>query len=147
MTDPKKLNRLIFILSLIGLAIAGYVLQGYLRNSSVFCPVGGGCETVQKSSYAWPFGIPVPLFGFIGYLLIASLSFIKTAVPGKDRLLLFGLIGISAFGAAFVTWFTLVELIFIKGFCSWCLISAVDMYVLFGLILTSYRQSLKPKTS
>lgn len=139
-------NRLIFVLAIVGFVIAGYVLQGYLRNSSVFCPAGGGCDEVRKSPYSWPFGVPVPAIGFVGYAVIATLAFLRTAVPKKEKQLLMGLVGMSAFGAAFVTWFTLTEAFLIKGYCSWCIISAIDMYTLFGLILTSFQISKKGKS-
>ena len=149
MLKPEINNRLIFLLSLFGLIVAGYVLQGYLRQSSVYCPVGGGCDLVRKSPYAWPFGIPVPAFGFVGYLTILSLSFFKTAIAdAKKRYdVSLWIAGIATFGVGFVTWFTLTEAFLIGGFCSWCVVSAIVMYFIFGLVLTDIYQGKKSSSS
>ncbi len=145
MLKLKTLNRAIFILAIVGFVIAGYVLQGYLRHASVYCPVGGGCDLVRKSPYAWPLGIPVPAVGFVGYAVIFTLAYLRTTNVKNEKKLLLGLVGMSAFGAAFVTWFTLTEALVIKSFCSWCVVSAVDMYTIFGLTLTSFRISKQKK--
>jgi uncharacterized membrane protein len=135
------LNRLIFILGILGFVIAGYVLQGYLRSSSVYCPAGGGCDLVRKSPYAWPLGIPVPAVGFMGYSIIIILSFLRTIMPKKDKQLLYGLFGMATFGALFVTGFTFTQLFLIKATCFWCIVSTIDMYVIFHLVLFSLRKA------
>ncbi len=47
--------------------------------------------------------------------------------------------GIGVFGICFVTWFTSMELFVIKGICMWCAISAVNMYIIFFLLLATIR--------
>ncbi len=74
----KSINRIIFVLSLAGVIMAVYVLQSFLRQSSIICLTGSGCEVVRKSAVSWPFGIPVPAFGLVGYLGLTILSFLKT---------------------------------------------------------------------
>jgi len=134
----KTINRIIFLLSIAGILMAVYVLQSFLRNAGIVCLTGGGCELVRKSPISWPFGIPVPAFGLIGYTGLAVLSFLRTAKENKN--LLKGMIGIAIFGICFVTWFTAMELFVIKGTCTWCAVSTVNMYVVFGLVVTSYKK-------
>ena len=122
-----------FILSLLGVIMAIYVLQSFIRDTGIVCLTGGGCELVRKNPIAWPFGIPVPAFGLAGYAGLALLSFLRTT--NNNRNLLKGMLGIALFGICFVTWFTAMELFVIKGTCTWCAISAVNMYIVFGLII------------
>lgn len=130
------LNRAIFVLSLLGVAIAVYVLQGWLRQSPLICLSGSGCEAVAKSPYSYPFGVPIPAVGLVGYTILTILSFLRTT--STDKRLLYGILGMATFGVLFVSWFTYLELFVIKGVCSWCAISAVNMLVIFILALKSY---------
>ena len=129
-------NRIIFLLSLIGIAIAIYVSQSFLRKASIVC-ISTGCETVRKSSLAYPFGIPVPLFGLVGYLVLAGCAFLKTMKQKAETLTMLSniMLGVAIFGISFVTWFTYTELFIIRGICMWCAISAVNMYIVFGLLM------------
>lgn len=131
----KTINRIIFVLSIAGLIMGVYVLQSFLRQSGIICLTGSGCEMVRKSPYAWPFGIPVPAIGVVGYTILAILSFLRTT--SKNRSLVYGMLGMALFGVVFVTWFTYMELAIIKGVCMWCAISAVNMYIICALVIGS----------
>lgn len=131
----KKLNRVIFILSLVGFCIALYVLQSFLRQSAIVC-VNEGCELVRKSPHSYLLGIPVPGFGAIGYFLLVILSVLKTA--RNSRWISLSMLGIASFGITFVAWFTYTEVFIIKALCTWCVVSAVIMYSIFFLLLKSY---------
>lgn len=141
-TQPNSIeNRLVFILSVIGIVIAIYVTQSFLRQTSIFCVNGGGCEAVRKASQSWLFGVfPVPAIGLIGYTIIAFSAFLNTIkLPTRYSLLPTRLmLGMSTFGMLFVSWFTYTEIFIIKGICTWCAISAVNMFVIFGLVAKRY---------
>lgn len=73
-----KIAKTIFILSLIGTAIAGYALYDHYQ------PIGEGvcnvsetinCDIVNKGPFSEIFGVPVALFGVLLYLAIAKLAF------------------------------------------------------------------------
>ncbi len=130
-----RLNRIIFILAIAGILIAAYVTQSFLRDVGIVC-ISSGCELVRKSPASYLWGVPVPAVGLVGYSVIAILAFLRTS--SKNKNLLKGLLGMTAFGVAFTTWFTYTELFVIKGVCTWCAISTVNMFVLFGLSLKSY---------
>jgi uncharacterized membrane protein len=138
--EQRTINRIVFILSLLGVIMAIYVLQSFIRDTGIVCLTGGGCELVRKNPIAWPFGIPVPAFGLVGYLGLTILSFLRTTnkEPRTTNLYLKGMLGIAIFGICFVTWFTTMELFVIKGTCTWCAISAVNMYIVFGLVIMSF---------
>jgi uncharacterized membrane protein len=135
--NNKTLNRMIFILALAGVIMGGYVLQSFMRQSSIICLNGSACETVRKSAESWPFGIPVPLFGVIGYACMVILTFLRTT--SSDTRLLKGILGIAVFGVCFVSWFTYTEVFVIHAICTWCAISAVNMVIIFFLTLASFK--------
>lgn len=131
-------NRIIFILSIIGVIIAAYVFQSFLRKTSIVC-LNSGCEIVRNNPNSYIFGIPVPGFGLVGYSLIVILAFLRTIY--KDKRLLYTILGISAGGFLFVGWFTYTELFVIKALCTWCGVSAALMTLIFIISLKSYRLS------
>ena len=139
-TAINNYNRVIFILSIIGVIIAIYVFQSFVRQTSIVC-VNSGCETVRKSPYSYIFGFPVPGVGLIGYSFLAILAFLRTM--STDKRLLYGMLGISTFGVMFVGWFTFTEIFIIKAICTWCAISAVNMLVIFLLTVASSRLTFK----
>lgn len=142
MQSRNHLNRAIFLLSIAGILIAIYVLQGFIRQAPIVC-VNTGCELVRKSPASYLFGIlPVPAVGLVGYSILAICSFLRTTNPSKKawetitRIML----GMGAFGVAFVAWFTYTELFVIRGVCTWCAISAVNMVVVFALTVKSWQK-------
>lgn len=138
-TKQKTLNRIMFVLSIAGLLMGSYVLQSFLRQTGIICLTGGGCEAVRKSALSYPFGIPVPAIGVVGYTFLVVLTFLRTVNQKLEKSLLAGILGMAIFGICFVTWFTYTEIFLIKGICMWCAISAVNMYVIFALTLMSLK--------
>ena len=138
-TQQKTINRIIFILSIAGLLMGIYVLQSFLRQTGIICLSGGGCEAVRKRALSYPFGIPVPAIGVVGYAFLVILTFLRTVNEKFEKNLLSGILGMATFGICFVTWFTYTEIFLIKGICMWCAISAVNMYVIFALTLISIK--------
>lgn len=128
-----------FVLSIAGLLMGSYVLQSFLRQTGIICLTGGGCEAVRKSALSYPFGIPVPAVGVVGYAILVILTFLRTVNQKFEKKLLSGILGMATFGICFVTWFTYTEIFLIKGICMWCAISAVNMYVIFILTLVSMK--------
>lgn len=137
-TNPRLLlyNRIIFVLSIAGLIVAAYVTQSFLRGSPIVC-VNSGCELVRKNPASYLWGVPVPAVGLIGYSLLALLAFLRTLSEKNFRIYIYGILGMATFGVFFVSWFTYTELFVIKGICTWCAISAVNMIVIFLLALMS----------
>jgi len=131
----QTINRIIFLLAVIGVMIAIYVLQGFIRKTSIVC-LNTGCELVRKHPASYLFGIPVPSFGLIGYFLLAVLSFLRTLNEKAWHLKAMG--GIALFGVSFVSWFTYTEIFVIKGICTWCAVSTVTMMVICALVIKSY---------
>lgn len=138
----NQTNRILFILSLLGIAIAVYVLQSFLRQAPIVC-INSGCEIVRKSPYSYLFGVPVPGFGLVGYTILAALAFLRTTSAKRNKQLLPWIVGIATGGVAFVSWFTYMELFVIRGLCTWCAVSAVNMVTIAGLSWIEYCKNKK----
>lgn len=138
----KRTNRIIFVLSLLGILMAIYVLQSFLRDTGIAC-VNSGCEIVRKHPASYLFGtVPVPAVGLVGYSILAVCAFLRTMNLKKRTMnhLYRIMLGMAAFGVLFVSWFTYTELFVIRGICTWCAISAVNMVVIFLLLIKEYRE-------
>jgi uncharacterized membrane protein len=108
------------MLALLELAIAVYLEVERARGRSVACPIGGGgCETVQQSSYSKLAGVPLPILGLIG----AVTMFVTTLVNDpRARTAAFVL---AVAGALFSLYLAGLQAFEIHAYCAWCLASAV----------------------
>lgn len=92
---------------------------------------------MRKHPASYPFGIPVPAFGLVGYTILTFCAFAQTLHLKKSIHILLSriMLGVALFGASFVTWFTYTEITVIKGICMWCAISGVNMYIILWLLI------------
>lgn len=123
-------NRILFLLSLVGLLVAGYLWYVHVTHADLPCGRYSGCDTVQSSKYSrFPAGTgpPVAVYGALGYLALTALSFLRTLAgsESRDRALLGLMILAAAAGAAFSLYLTYLELFVIHAICLWCVGSQV----------------------
>jgi len=128
MTDVV-LRRTSGTLGLAGVGIAGYLTYVHYAGLHPVCGISHGCETVQTSSYASLFGIPVALLGLITYLLIL----VSLGMRGERALL--GGYALTAIGFAFSVYLTYREVFTIHAICSWCVSSAI-VFTLLAIVAT-----------
>lgn len=121
----SRLTGAIAALSVLGVAIAGYLTWVHYAELQPYC-VGGGaaCERVQSSPYAELAGIPVAVLGLAGYVAILA----SLALPDRSVTTFLALVG---FG--FSAYLTYLELAVIHAVCQWCVASAVVMTAIAGL--------------
>src|SRR6187401_2035450 len=78
-------RRIAIIGALLGAFASAYLLVDYVFGSGV-CLTGSGCDVVRASAFAYPLGIPMPLFGLAFYLTAVALLLRASAplagVPG-----------------------------------------------------------------
>jgi len=116
-------------LSIIGIGLASYLLyEFYAPVLSDICNIGPGinCSAVTKGSLSTLFGIPVALYGLVGYAAILFGSITK-----RKNLAL----GMAAFGFVFCLRISILELFFVKIICPVCLACQIDMLLVFLLAL------------
>ncbi len=122
----RRIQQCLFWSALLGLFASIYLLVVYVSGGPIVCGIVSGCDAVRASAWAYIYGIPRPIFGVIFYLAIIFLMAIRAAWPRwqwvhVDRAILaLAIIGVFESGQL-----TLVELLDIKAFCMWCLISAL----------------------
>jgi uncharacterized membrane protein len=130
----------IALLSLVGAAIAAYLVYTRYSGASIFCQTGG-CETVQSSKYAEVAGIPVAVLGLLGYAAIL----LTAALPGPTPAALgvmFAVIGV-AFGA----YLLYAQLVLIDAVCQWCVANDVVISLVALACLWRFRRESMPTSA
>lgn len=121
-------NRMVVAsLALMGVFVAGYLLLYKLGIvGSVICGVGGGCDLVQNSRYAYLLGVPVAGWGVAGYLAIFGVATAGTR-PGLAGRLGLAVALLVLTGGAFVVsiGLSIISGWVIGAWCRWCLVSGV----------------------
>lgn len=111
------------VLSLLGLAVAGYLTWVKLAGATPACAILSGCETVENSRYSEFLGFPVAGFGMLGTaaMVAGSLVWWRRA----DRRALWLVYGIGLASLPIIAWLTYLELFVIHAVCIWCVAYAV----------------------
>ena len=113
-------RRLAALLAVLELAVALYLEVERARGRAVACPIGGGgCETVQQSSYSKLAGIPLPILGIAGAAAMLATTLLRDP---RARTAAFVL---AAAGALFSLYLAGLQAFEIHAYCAWCLGSAV----------------------
>lgn len=106
------------VLALAGIGIAGYLSWARAAGESVACPVaGGGCETVQQSSYSELAGIPVAYMGVATYVALLALALWDSEQARA------ALAALALAGTAFAVYLLAIMAFVIDAACIWCLAS------------------------
>lgn len=115
------------------LAGAGMLITAYLTwvawsgSGPVFCAEGSGCDLIQQSRWSRVLGLPVALWGFLVYALLALIA---TRMPPKlkrwQRLWFVSLVGV-----AISLYLTVVGAVVLEAFCAWCLASLATIGTIF----------------
>ncbi len=134
-----------FLLALLGAAIALYLTLAHWNYLSLTCGEIRGCEEVAAHPSSRGFGIPgleyVPtaLFGVLNYLTLAALSFVRAAAAGKHAASLAARIQLILVLLAVLVfaYLTYLEAFVIRAWCQWCIASSlVTVLMLPTLLLT-----------
>lgn len=121
---------------LVALAGLGMIITGYLTGVAwsgsevAFCTSGSGCDIVQQSRWSKILGIPVALWGFAVYTLIAlSAALMKPRLRRWKRLWYLALVGL-----AISMYLTIVGIVALDAVCIWCLASLATMTAVFAYV-------------
>ena len=132
-------------LALAGIFVALYLLLYKLGIiGELSCSVGS-CETVNSSKWAKFLGLPVAAWGVAWYIVMFAIAIASTSEryassDGMSKLLLF----VAASGFLFSAYLTTLELFVIHAICQWCVISAIIVTIIFGIVIADYRETARP---
>ena len=127
------LNRMVVALvALLGLLVALYMMA-YAAGLTgpILCNVGN-CEAVQNSQFSRIGGIPVAVFGAVGYLalMVVGLLGLEPKFIGAWWVSV-SLLGGGIIGVVFSAYLTYLEAYVIHAWCQWCVSSAIIMVLAF----------------
>ncbi|MDH4334461.1 MAG: thioredoxin domain-containing protein [Chloroflexota bacterium] len=139
--SPAARWRAIALLAaIVGAGASAYLLVEYVTGQPGLCLTGSGCDLVRASDFAYPLGIPLPLFGLVFYVVAAWLVLRTVASPTLVGVPSMTVLAVAAAaGAAASMLLTGIELFVIRAFCSWCLVQAGASLVLLGAALALSR--------
>lgn len=118
-----RLRAAVAVLALVGAGIAAYLTYVHYANVAPVC-TSGGCEKVQRSSYAELGGVPVAVLGLAAYVVLLACA----ALPGAWAVLTGVVVAFA--GAAFSGYLLWAQLARIHALCQWCLANDAVIAVL-----------------
>jgi len=124
------------ILAVIGISLALFLLwERYFHPTFQPCNINAtiNCNAVISGEVSNTLGIPTPLIGLVGYLVILFSAFKKSPK---------WILGMSAFGLAFCLYIAFRELFQLHVVCPVCILCQLDMITVFvlGLLLNFPRK-------
>ncbi len=130
--SDRVLRAGVALVALAGAAVAGYLTYVHYQPDALICTSGGGCETVQDSSYAELVGIPVALLGLFAFLAVLVL------VAWDSELARTLAAAIALTGVGFAVYLLVLQAFVIDAWCVWCLANDVLIVPLLA-VLTVWR--------
>jgi len=132
----RRLSRIeitLIALAIIGLLVSIYMTIFKITSNDNMCIGSKDCSVVNASRYSELYGIPVAVFGVVGYAAILAVLWLERN-PGffnqNGTMLLFGL---SLTGFFFTLYLIFLEIALIKAYCPFCITSQAAMTIIFIL--------------
>lgn len=111
-------------------------------TGTLACSGRNGCAYVQGSPYGWFLGVDVALIGTVGYAVLFVVAIIGTLPAFEDATWPNTLMQFLIWPAVLFTLrLKYGEFIVLKGFCPWCLVSAIAI-TLCAILVTFDRRRL-----
>jgi uncharacterized membrane protein len=126
-----SIEYLIILLSFFGLFAAYYINSHKSKNKKLVCPLKADCESVIHSEYSYFLGFRVEHLGIFYYLLILISYSIYIFIDIVNPIFEFVLFSLSFLAFLFSIYLTLIQVLKIRKFCSWCLMSALCSFLIF----------------
>jgi len=125
-------------LILLGLFDSLYLLYTYTSPSRPMVCIGTGCDAVRASVYSTLWGVSMPVFGVLGYTLLAVVIIAESMFSGRvARGARYALLGMTGFGFLFSVYLEYLQAFVIHAYCAWCVTSGVVMTALFTLAVVN----------
>ncbi|MBT3539268.1 hypothetical protein HOF40_03535 [Candidatus Parcubacteria bacterium] len=122
------------LLTVSGIIDAGYLYYRYYKKThgaSFTCPLGQDCNAVVESKWGYFLGVKNEIWGLLYYISLFIGILIFLIMPNLISIMPLLLLGATGFGLLYSLFLTLVQIIKIKQYCLYCLISAGISLLLF----------------
>jgi uncharacterized membrane protein len=132
----KWLYRVSIALVVLGLLVSIYMTIYKVTSNNAMCLGSGDCSTVNASRYSEVYGIPVAVFGVLGYAAILATLFFENRnnfFKQNSSLIIFGM---ALTGFIFTLWLIYVEIAILKALCPFCVTSQTAMTIIFIIAVT-----------
>ena len=127
----------------LGLAAPGLLITAYLTvvalssTPPAFCAAGSDCDIVQHSRFARFLGLPIALWGFATYALIALVvGLTRSRVKRWSRAF-----GLAVLGLAISLYLTATGWFALQALCAWCLSSLAVIAAITGWLAMNRPES------
>ena len=127
----KWLYRFSMVLVVLGLLVSIYMTVYKITSNNKMCLGSGDCSTVNSSIYSEVNGIPVAVFGILGYLAILAVLVFEKRNSFSAQNGPLAIFGMALTGFLFSLWLVYVEVVLIKALCPFCVTSQVAMTLIF----------------
>lgn len=138
--EPSQRWRILSSLALcvIGLALAGYTLWVHYHPSALICANAGpiDCAAVLTSAQSVVLGVPVPIYGFVFFLVLGALCLPPAWRSSDARIHVLRMV-VATVGILTVLYLISTELFTVKKICLWCTGVHIVTFVLFVIVATS----------
>ena len=133
----------------IAIAIAGFLLARYIytkkkKKEKLVCLLDSDCDAVVRSQYSTFLGAPLEIWGMAYFALIAlfflSFIFLPQLNSSFFQIIIFAATFVSCL---FSLYLASIQIILIKQWCMWCLISTILNVLLFGAIVFTSPLNIK----
>lgn len=121
----------------VALAGVGLLITGYLTGvamtgvSPAFCTEGSSCDIIQSSRWSTLLGLPIALWGFALYLVIAATAWTMPPRLKRWRRLNF----LALVGVAVSAYLMVMGIVYLDALCAWCLASFAVIAAIFIVTL------------
>jgi uncharacterized membrane protein len=121
----------------IGLIDSLYLAWLKFSGNVAACSGIGNCEAVNTSKYSEFAGMPIAIFGVIGYLVVLILLSVERWKPEHKDFILLLEFGVTLVGTIYSIYLTYVEIWILRAICPFCVLSAIAITSL--LVITIIR--------
>lgn len=131
-------HALLFTLAAIGIAETSYLIKIRRLGQKAICPIqASDCHIVLESKYSKTLAVHNDLLGMLFYLVVAVVAAaLVIGTPYANLLDTFVKL-LILFGTFFSAYLTYLQWKVIKAWCTWCLMSALTVYLMLVIVLTT----------
>ncbi len=127
---------LLFTLSAIGISETVYLIKKRLLFQKPICFLGQHCQVVLDSRYSKMFIIPNDVLGLLFYITCSAVTVLLVIEVGHVSLFSSIMNVLVTSGSLISLYFVYLQFKVIKVWCFWCLMSALTIWLM-GVILLS----------